>query len=119
MAKLILSTSHNTAVLRVRNMLIEQAGYSVITSKDGEVVRKLAREHQFDAAVLGDSIPVILREILARDLKQIKPELPLIIIFRPGEEDQLKGFASELVDTTHGAERLIEAISRVVGQPDE
>jgi DNA-binding response OmpR family regulator len=120
MAKKIISSGHNMALLRVRNAMIEQAGYEVVTSKEGAVVLDLIEKHDFAAAVLCNSIPIYLRVNLAREIKKLKPSLPLIILFSNGEEAQLRASADQLVPSIHGiAQLLLEAITKVAGKPDE
>jgi|1186.fasta_scaffold154787_2 DNA-binding NtrC family response regulator len=120
MAKTIISSGHNVALLRARNALIQQAGYAVVTSKEAAVVLEMVETHDFAAAVLCSSIPIHLRTTLARDLKVLKPDLPLIVIYADGEDDQLRPWANQLVQSSYGiAQPLIEAITAEAGDPDE
>ncbi len=90
MAKRILSTSWNPAVLKTRNWVIESAGYDVVTTRESRMFLRLAEEQHFDAALIGDSIPIHLRAQLAKDAKQANPSLPLVIICRAGEESRVR-----------------------------
>ena len=120
MAKTIISSGHNVALLRARNALIQQAGYAVVTSKEAAVVLEMVQTHDFAAAVLCNSIPLHLRTTLARDLKTLRPDLPLIVIYTDGEDGQLRPLANQLVPSSYGiAQPLIEAITAEVGDPDE
>ena len=82
MAKTIISSGHNIALLRVRNAIIQEAGYAVLTSKESAMILQMAKANHAAAVVLCSSIPVLLRANLARDLKKVRPNLPLIIITR-------------------------------------
>jgi DNA-binding NarL/FixJ family response regulator len=98
---------------------MEMAGYAVVSSKESSVVEDLLRKQAFDGAVICSSIPIDMRVELARYIKKVKPALPIIILYTDGENDRLQGLADELVQSVHGfAEPLIEAITRVIGQPD-
>jgi CheY-like chemotaxis protein len=81
MPKTILSSGYNNAILRVRNSVLEQAGYSVVSCKESSVLVDLLAKKDFDGAVLCSSIPVDLRVELARKIRKAKPELPLIILY--------------------------------------
>lgn len=120
MAKKIISSGHNVALLRVRNALIQQAGYEVVTSKEGAIVLEMVEKQDFAAAVLCNSIPIQLRVHLAREIKRLKPALPLIIIFSDVEEQQLHALADHLVPSIQGVEQqaLLEAISKAAGEPN-
>lgn len=77
MPKKILSTGHNTALLKVRNAVIQAAGYQVVTSKEVDLILDIARKRDFAAVVICSSIPAYQRKNLANELKRIKPGLPL------------------------------------------
>jgi DNA-binding response OmpR family regulator len=119
MPKTIVSSGYNGALLRVRNAVMEMAGYVVVTSKESGVIVDLLAKQDFDGAVICSSIPIQLRVELARSIKKAKPALPLIVLYSDGESDRLQGLADELVQSVHGfAQPLIEAITRLVGEPD-
>ncbi len=119
MPKIIISSGYNNALLRVRNSVLEQAGCAVVSCKESSVLMDLLAKKDFDGAVLCNSIPVDLRAELARTIKKVKPALPLIILYADGEDGHLRRLADELVPSVHGfAQPLIEAISKVVGEPD-
>src|SRR4051812_16653412 len=110
MPKRIISSGHNIALLRVRNSMIEQAGYAVVTSKEAALVLELVQKQKFDGAVLCNSIPLHLRMSLCKELRKLKPTLPLVILYSDGEEQNLRECADQLVPSMHGvAQPLIEA----------
>ncbi|PYX08143.1 MAG: hypothetical protein DMG88_11745 [Acidobacteria bacterium] len=115
MAKRILSTSWNPAILKTRNWVIESAGYDVVTTRESRMFLRLAEEQHFDAALIGDSIPIHLRVQLAKDAKQLKPSLPLVIICRAGEESRVRDYAQTIVKSTDKPELLIRAIQSAAG----
>jgi hypothetical protein len=47
----------NVALLRVRNAIIQQAGYAVLTSKESAMVLEMAAKDHVGAVVLCSSIP--------------------------------------------------------------
>jgi DNA-binding response OmpR family regulator len=115
MAKRIISTSYNTTVLKLRNLIIERMGYQVTTSKDSSVVLDLIARNDFDGAVVGDSIPFDLRVALLRDIRKIAPALPIVALYRGNEDHGLRGLADQLVGSMEGLEALMSAIIRAVG----
>jgi len=118
MGKRVLSTGHNSVALRSRNLLIQQAGYQVTTTKETGLLLELAHKDDFDAVVFCNSIPAHLRESVARELKRLKPTLPLIMVYSDDDErKRLQGLADELVIATGTSQALIEAIARVTNRP--
>ncbi len=119
--KKILSIGHNFDLLRFRNAVIQNAGYQVITTKETALVLQVVSKQNIDAVVICNSVPAHLKENIARELKRLKPNLPLIIICSDHERNRLKNLAEEVVIAPRGASQqpLIEAIGRVAGRPDE
>jgi DNA-binding NtrC family response regulator len=120
MPKTIISAGLNVGLLRVRNAIIQQAGYAVLTSKESAMVLEMAEKDNARAVVLCNSIPVRLRANLARELKKVRPDLPVIAIYSDGEDEQLRPTADYLVPSIHGiAQPLLEAITKAAGDPEE
>lgn len=118
--KAILSAGHNSALLRSRNAVIQAAGYQVVTTKESSMLLDLASKRHFDAVVLCNSIPAPLRKNIARELKELKPSLPLVMICTADEQPQFRSLADEIVIAEHGVSQpLIEAISKLAGEPED
>jgi CheY-like chemotaxis protein len=117
--KRILSAGHNTALLRVRNNLIETGGYHVVTTKESRMVLELLAKQHFDAIVLCNSIPGHIQENIAREAKALQPEVPLIVICARDDASRFKAIADRIVLAEQGVSQpLLEAISALAGDPD-
>lgn len=112
--KRVLSTSRDSAVLTTRNLLIQSAGYDVLTTRDPETFLRLVHEENFDAVVIGDSIPLDARADLARRVRFEKPDLPIVVfvrtlgeaqMFEPYHVVQALGETDEFLKTLHAAVR--------------
>ena len=105
--------------LRLRNAAIQNAGYQVVTTRETKLVLDLARKQDFDAVVICSSIPLYLRENIVRELKRLRPTLPLIVICEEGERDCFHGLATEVVYAPEKGPQqpVIDAIRLVVGRP--
>jgi DNA-binding NtrC family response regulator len=116
MPKRILSTSRNVAVLRTRNLVLQSAGYEVVTTRDSDEFIRLLADEPFDAVVLGDSIDLGARIQLAGKCRQCKPHTPVIAFFKtPAEAQQLLPYTHSLIGSLDGPERLIDAVRAAVG----
>lgn len=117
--KRILSAGHNTALLRVRNSLIETAGYQVVTTKESGLLLELLAKQHFDAIVLCNSIPAHIQQDIARELRAMSTKVPLIVICSQEDESRLRALADAIVLAEQGVSQpLIEAISQLAGAPD-
>jgi DNA-binding response OmpR family regulator len=106
--------------LRLRNSFIETAGYQVVTTKESALLLDLATKQDFDAVVLCSSIPARTQENIARDLKKVKPNLPLVIICAADDQHRFAGLAQAVVVAEDGVSQpLMEAIFSLAGDPDE
>jgi len=117
MRRRILSFGHNSTLLRLRNAVIQSAGHEVITTKETTLVLELARKQDFDAVVICNSIPVVLREAIARQLKRLKPEIPLIILCEEEECNRFKTLAEIVIaPPAFSQDPLLHAITRVTNK---
>lgn len=117
MRKRILSTSRNATVLRTRNLVLQSAGYEVVTTRDADEFLQLFADQTFHGVVIGDSIELEERVGLAGQCRKLKPHVPLIIFFRtPAEAQQLLSYTHSLVASLDGPERLLAAVQATVGQ---
>jgi len=120
MKKTILSAGHNIGLLRVRNAVIQQADYAVITTQESAMVLELLKRADLGAVVLCNSMPAALRLDLARKIKQTRPALPLVILHSDAEKAQFQTLTDHLVPSVHGfAQPLIEALTVAAGKPAE
>jgi DNA-binding response OmpR family regulator len=123
--KKILSAGHNVNRLRLRNIVIQNAGYQVVTTKETRLILELAARQEFDAIVICSSIVAFLREQIARDLKRLKPSVPLIIICdhdcEKDEEKRLRRVADEVViaPPTESQQGVLDAIERLTSPSEE
>ena len=114
----ILSIGHNLARLRLRNAAIQKAGYQVTITQETALGLDLASNQLFDAIVICNSIPVYLREDIAREFKRLRTVPPLIIVCEEREHDSFRGLAEEVVyvSPTGSQQPVVDAIRRIVGR---
>ena len=80
---------------------------------------EIAKKQDFDAVVVCSSIPPFLREQIVRQLKRVKPSMPLIVLCEAEECDAFKKLA-EIVIAPPGISQqpLMEAIARAISQSE-
>jgi DNA-binding NtrC family response regulator len=109
---LILSVSRDAVLLATRNAVLRQAGYDVATTMHDEEAIAILKSTDIDAVVLGDSIGSAERNELARAIKQIDAQLPIIILKRTGEYPPAE--ATAFMDSLEGPETLLRMLEDVL-----
>jgi CheY-like chemotaxis protein len=77
---LILCVDDETVGLHVRRMLLERAGYRVLTALDGQAGIDIFSREPVDAVVLDFSMPGMSGGEVAERLRQIKPHVPILML---------------------------------------
>jgi DNA-binding response OmpR family regulator len=106
----ILAISYDQSLLLTRKLLLENAGYDVITA-EGFVTASEACQENFDLAILGHSIPHRDKEQIIARLRQ-SSRAPILALLRP-HEASVRG--ADLSVDTHPAV-LLASVKRLLGQ---
>jgi len=77
---LVLCVDDETVGLRVRQMLLERAGYKVLIAVDGYSGLELFATHPVDAVVLDYSMPGMHGGQVAEKMRQTKPKVPILLL---------------------------------------
>ena len=77
---LVLCVDDETVGLRVRQMLLERAGYKVLTAVDGYSGLELFAAHPVDAVVLDYSMPGMHGGQVAEKMRKTKPKVPILLL---------------------------------------
>jgi CheY-like chemotaxis protein len=78
--RLILCVDDETVGLHVRRMLLERAGYRVLTALDGASGLELFAREPVEAVVLDFSMPGMTGGEVAIAMRQIKPDIPILML---------------------------------------
>jgi CheY-like chemotaxis protein len=77
-AKKILLTSRDPALLETRKMLLADNNYEVFTATNHQEVVDLCKDHSFDLAVLGYTIPAKERKNIANTVHEACGPIPIL-----------------------------------------
>lgn len=77
---LILCVDDELVGLKVRKILLERAGYRVLTALDGPSGLKLFENEPVEAVVLDYSMPGMHGGEVAGRMRQIKPRIPILLL---------------------------------------
>jgi len=78
--KVLLCIDDERVGLRVRKLILEKNGYSVITAEDGEQGLELFKTQQVDAVVLDFFMPGQDGGEVAKQMKAMRPNVPIILL---------------------------------------
>jgi CheY-like chemotaxis protein len=77
---LVLCVDDETIGLEVRRMLLERAGYRVLTALDGTSGLDLFEREPVEAVVLDFSMPGMSGGEVAQRMRQVKPHVPILML---------------------------------------
>lgn len=77
---LVLCVDDEQVGLGIRKLLLERAGYRVLTAADGASGLELFATHPVDAVVLDYAMPGMHGGQVAEKMRQSKPEVPILLL---------------------------------------
>lgn len=77
---LVLCVDDELVGLKVRKILLERAGYSVLTAIDGASGLSLFEKEPVEAVVLDYSMPGMHGGEVANHMRRIKPHVPILLL---------------------------------------
>ena len=79
-ARLILCVDDEVVGLQVRKILLERAGYHVLTALDGRTGLEVFAAEPVQAVVLDYTMPGMNGGEVANRMRQTKPEIPILLL---------------------------------------
>lgn len=77
---LILCVDDEVVGLHVRRILLERAGYRVLTAPDGPTGLDIFSREPIEAVVLDYSMPGMTGDLIASAMRRAKPEIPILLL---------------------------------------
>jgi len=106
----ILSVSYDATLLRTRRMILEKAGYEVVSTSDLAEALEKCRSTDYDLVIMGHSIPRSDKLEIIRALRQHCPA-PVLALLRGGEAPLKE--AAESIDPFNPT-LLLSAVERIL-----
>lgn len=78
--KVLLCIDDEANALAIRKLLLESAGYSVLTARSGADGLKMLQSAHVDAVILDYLMPEMDGGAVAAEIRCIKPALPILIL---------------------------------------
>jgi CheY-like chemotaxis protein len=120
--KVILCLCYDTSVLQVRRMVLEHFGYVVFPASSVEHAKSVAEHQCPDMLLMDTSYPEVGFEQVARQVKQICPEMIAVVLspYYYGTRNGASGAIDRFVARDDGPDALILQIEDLLGnqRPD-
>ncbi len=115
---LILIVDDEEGILESLSGILEDEGYETLTSSSGEEALKLIKEHNPDLIFLDVWLPGMDGIVTLREIKEIKPDLPVIMISGHGNIElavnATKIGAYDFLEKPLSLERIIHATNKAL-----
>ncbi|HEY4379648.1 MAG TPA: response regulator [Acidobacteriaceae bacterium] len=114
-AHLILCVDDEVVGLRVRKILLERAGYQVLTAADGKSGMDLFTTHPVDAVVLDYAMPGMHGGDVARQMREAKPRVPILLLSAyVGLPDEVSSLVDVYMTKGEGAPALLDKLGNLL-----
>lgn len=112
--RLILCVDDENNPLVLRKLVLEKAGYEVVTARSGKEALQLADERAFDLVLSDHLMPGMNGAELAQAIKSKQPNLPVILISGVNDIPPGANVADAFVSKVEGPDVLSKRITAVL-----
>jgi CheY-like chemotaxis protein len=117
-APVVLCVDDEVVGLRVRKILLERAGYQVLTAADGSAGLEIFTTHPVDAVVLDYSMPGMHGGEVAKKMRQAKPDVPILLLSAyVGLPDEVSSLVDIYMTKGEGAPALLHKLNNLLSMP--
>jgi two-component system, OmpR family, alkaline phosphatase synthesis response regulator PhoP len=108
---LILCIDDAEIALRVRKLLLTSAGYSVLTAASGEEGFEMFKQQPVELVIADHFLSDKTGAEIAREMKEWKPDVPILIVSAAPEEPGGLEFADGFLSKGEGPDTLLDKIA--------
>ena len=110
-SQLVLCVDDEVVGLRVRKILLERAGYQVLTAADGHSGLDFFATQPVEAVVLDYSMPGMHGGEVARKMRETKPDIPILLLSAyVGLPAEISSLVDVYMTKGEGAPALLEKL---------
>ena len=114
--EIILCVDDEENQLAVRKLVLESEGYAVLTAASGQQALGLLEQHQVDLVLSDHLMPGLTGAELARQIKVLKPDLPVILISAVNEISSDASNADLFMSKLDGPMAMCQNISAMLAR---
>jgi CheY-like chemotaxis protein len=114
----VLCLDDEEAVLRLLEIVLERNGYLALPATNGREALRLAAMHRVDAAILDYGLPDMTGGEVAREVKHIRPDIPILMF--SGACDVPRSEVTHvdvLVAKSDGVSTLLAILQKIIHRP--
>lgn len=115
--RILLCVSERSSAQVTRDLILERAGYRVVSISDAAEAGRIVANSVVHAVVLCDSMETEERRELARALKQINRSVPIVALSKTSGTQFPAGLVDEQLESQGDPRLLLEALQRIL--PDD
>jgi CheY-like chemotaxis protein len=114
-SNLVLCVDDEVVGLKIRKILLERAGYRVLTAADGPLGLEIFLAEPVEAVVLDYSMPGMHGGEVAIRMRQAKPEIPILLLSAYiGLPNEVLSLVDMYMTKGEGAPVLLEKLSSLL-----
>jgi len=118
-AHLVLCVDDEVVGLRVRKILLERAGYQVLTAHDGKSGLEIFSAQPVEAVILDYAMPGMHGGEVAIKMRQTKPEVPIVLLSAyVGLPDEVSSLVDVYMTKGEGAPALLSKLGNLLSNSD-
>jgi len=110
----LLCVSKSSPAQITRNLILERAGYKILTASDPEQAVAIFTSKVIHAVVIGDSLQADHRLELARKFKQLNRSIPIVVLSKSSGTQVPASLVDEQLESLGDPRLLLEALSRLL-----
>jgi len=115
---LVLCVDDEVVGLEVRKILLERAGYRVLTANDGHSGLEIFHSHPIEAVVLDYAMPGMHGGEVAKKMRQAKPEVPILLLSAFVDlSDDVSSLVDVYMTKGEGAPSLLNKLNGLLSTP--
>jgi len=111
---LILCIDDGEIALRIRKILLGSAGYRVLAAQSAEDGLELFKRNPVDLVVADHYLSAKTGTEIAKEMKQLKPEVPILIFSAAAEKPAGLEFANGFLSKGESPDALLDAVASLL-----
>lgn len=112
--RVILSVDDEPGILVSRQLILESAGYEVLSATDGEQALSMFAEQSVDLVLLDYVMPGMDGGVVAEEIKNRNPRVPIVIISASPVDEQSLGCVDCFIRKGDGPVPLLAKIKQLL-----
>ena len=111
---LVLCIDDDEIALRVRKLVLGSAGYEVLVAESGEAGLEVLKQNPVDLVIADHFLSAKTGTEIAREMKELKPDVPILIVSASADEPAGLEFADGFLPKGDAPDALLATIARLL-----